>query len=122
MIVTAGKIDPRDDLPLALSAEPFDTLEFTKERADQLTQVLGEQFSFDVHRMDEAKSIHLAALHEKRPEAVSVFHFIGHGTVRDDGLHFVPAIDDFDNAPTASQQWHCLVVRTVRRAVASRPV
>jgi hypothetical protein len=95
VIVTAGNIEPRDDLPLAVAAEPFDTLDFTTERADELERMLSGHFRFDVHRMDDAESAHLAQLHETRPEAVSIFHFIGHGAVRGDGLHFVPANRNF---------------------------
>lgn len=90
VIVTAGQIDPRDDLPLAVSAEPFEVLDFTTDRADKVEQLLTRRFDFDVHRKDNARSIHLAELHETRPEQISIFHFIGHGTVREDGLHFVP--------------------------------
>jgi hypothetical protein len=105
VIITAGKVDP-DGIPAELAGSAYVELAFVDNRATAMREVLEQDaLGYAVSRLEEARGADLAGLQESPPPEVGIYHFIGHGARRANGLNFVPASGDF--SPSTSVASFC---------------
>lgn len=104
VIVTAGRVDPEGDAA-ENSAEAFGPLAFVDGQAADLRQLLQhEHLGYTVDHLTEARGADLDRIIGVLKRGNGILHFLGHGAIRSDELHFVPATGDFSPL-TSMAQW-----------------
>lgn len=96
LIVTSARVE--FDGGAAMEAdEPFPHLDFVDDRARQLKKRLEhDSLGFAVEHLAEPDAEQLGGIEQRLRKEVELVHCFGHGYVRDNELHLVPAAGDFD--------------------------